>query len=166
MRSFILPLALCAGSAAFADIQVTFDEGAPKDRFTVVHMGGCVFGPIHVDIDLSGSAAGLIFDVTATGAGVQVFQPAELVAGDTLLSVPLSIKDGDTLAPLALNSMAPGETVAFTIDVDDTVSGRQTVVNGAEIEGAFVRVAYAGTEHLGAFDRTGVARVAMPACVS
>ena len=61
-----------------ADIVVNFVESAPKDRFVIENTGECEFENLVVEIDLSGSAGGLIFDTTATGAGVEVFQPFEV----------------------------------------------------------------------------------------
>ena len=80
---------------SLASIQVRFDEGAPKDRFTIENAGNCDLGSTVISIDLSGSPHGLIFDVTGKGAGVQVFQPFELVnGGENLRKIPI-VKDGD-----------------------------------------------------------------------
>jgi len=65
-------LTLCA-TPAFADIEVTFLESAPKDRFTFTNTGACDLGPAVLSLDLAGSAAGLIFDTSGAGAGVEVF---------------------------------------------------------------------------------------------
>ena len=70
-----LALALAVGSPVGADITVRFDEGAPKDRFSITNQGACPLGEVAVTLDLGASAAGLIFDVTSLGAGVSVFQP-------------------------------------------------------------------------------------------
>ncbi|MEM7525143.1 MAG: aggregation factor core, partial [Pseudomonadota bacterium] len=64
-------LALFSGSAAIADVTISFEESAPKDRFVLSHDGACSLGPLDVVIDLGGSAGRLIFDPTATGAGVE-----------------------------------------------------------------------------------------------
>ena len=66
-------IALLSANPAFADITVTFAEGAPTDRFTIAANDSCVTGPVQMTIDLSESDAGLVFDVTAAGAGVEVF---------------------------------------------------------------------------------------------
>ncbi|MEO1695473.1 MAG: aggregation factor core, partial [Pseudomonadota bacterium] len=59
--------ALVAATPARADLEVRFDEGAPKDRFTVENTSGCAIGAAQITIDLSGSPFGLIFDTTGSG---------------------------------------------------------------------------------------------------
>lgn len=136
LSALILFLAL--STPALADLQVRFDEGAPKDRFTISNVGNCAVGATIVSIDLSGSPYGLIFDTTGSGAGVQVFQPFELTAGkDRLASIPV-VKDGQNKITLNLLDLKPGETVSFTIDVDDTVNNREITVADTEIVGATI----------------------------
>ncbi|ABG30988.1 aggregation factor core [Roseobacter denitrificans] len=159
-----LTVAAVASGAAFADIVVTFDEGAPKDRFTLVNDGTCPLSDVTVTIDLGASAAGLIFDVTARGAGVQVFQPLELVAGRDLLGEVPDVRDGDNSIALPIADFAPGAQVAFTIDVDDTVGTREITVSGAEIEGAKVFVSHDGGVREATFGADAIARVGMDGC--
>lgn len=158
--------AICAASPALAEIQVTFLEGAPKDRFIVSNASDCTLTSAQVTIDLNGSTAGLIFDVTASGQGVEVFQPFELVEGaDTLVSLP-QVMDGDRAVTLDIRQLGTGQQVAFTIDVDDTAGGREITVNGSEIDGAQVRVAHAGGMAEGPFTNASRATVTAPGCVS
>jgi len=160
----VAAMALC--SPAMADVLVEFDEGAPKDRFTVTGLGECMTGPADVTIDLSGSTAGLIFDVTGAGAGVQVFQPFEAsVSGDSLLGAT-EVRDGDTEVTLRLRDISLGTSVSFTIDVDDTAGGRKITVSGSEIAGASVRVADGQGAFEALFSEDGVARVLVDGCVS
>jgi hypothetical protein len=73
----------------FADMFISFDEGAPKDRFTFSNTGNCAIEAATVKLDLSGSKSGLIFDVTENGEGVDVFQPLEITSGkNALLTMP------------------------------------------------------------------------------
>jgi len=123
---------------AHADISARFIEGAPKDRFEITSMSDCLVGPVSVSIDLEGSAGGLIFDTTDKGAGVEVFQPFELVKGSDIVTRAPMVLDGDTALSLDLSMMPKGQTVAFTLDVDDTGGAREITVSGAEIEGAKV----------------------------
>lgn len=133
-------LALTCATPAMSDVVVQFDEGAPKDRFTISNTGTCPLGNVTVVLDLGASAAGLIFDVTGAGAGVSVFQPLELVAGaEYLASVP-EVQDGDTRLELPLTALAPGARIAFTIDVDDTAGTSETMVTGSEMAGATVSI--------------------------
>ena len=151
---------------ATADVLVEFDEGAPKDRFTVTGLAECATGPAEITIDLSGSAAGLIFDVTGSGAGVQVFQPFEASAsGDALLGAT-EVRDGDTEVTLRLRDIAMGTSVSFTIDVDDTTGGREITVSGSEIAGASVRVSNGQGDFEAAFSEAGTARVPVDGCMS
>lgn len=160
MRLPVILTAIClATPAVSADLIVTFRDGAPKDRFTISYDGSCAAAAMTVDIDLGTAPAGLIFDTTAAGAGVDVFQPLEWVVGTARTSV---VSDGDTVVSLGLDALAPGETLAFTVDIDDTTSNRQITVNGSEMIGATLRAG--GQEAL--FDGTGTARVALAPCVS
>ena len=132
-------LTAAIGTAAHADIAVNFDEGAPKDRFSFQNVGECAVKSTDIELDLSGSKSGLIFDTTGTGAGVEVFQPLEIVAGSDALKSITQVTDGDTLVTLSIDELQPGDTIAFTIDVDDTAGNREITVSGSEIEGAIVR---------------------------
>ena len=166
MRPFVLFASLFCASAVHADLAVTFSEGAPKDRFTFEAVGGCMNGPTVIELDLAGSDAGLIFDVTGSGAGVEVFQPFELVAGGALLAQTPKVEDGDTSLRLNLTGLAQGAEVAFTIDRDDTLGGREITVNGSEIKGAVVRVTTAEGTQSGEFGSDAKAIVAMAGCKS
>ena len=163
--STLLAIALgLAALPAFASIGVSFTESAPKDRFEITNLATCDVVATDVVIDLGASAAGLIFDVTGAGAGVEVFQPFELVAGaDALAAVP-KVADGDTQVVLSIRRLAPGKRIAFTIDVDDTIGPRGIMVSGSEIQGAVVRVAAAGTSTSGRFSSQGKAVVQTPPC--
>lgn len=123
---------------SLASIQVRFDEGAPKDRFTIENAGNCDLGSTVISIDLSGSPHGLVFDVTGKGAGVEVFQPFELVNGREILRGIPTVKDGDDQVSLELSGFKAGETLSFTIDVDDTMNAQQITVSNSEIAGATI----------------------------
>ena len=151
---------------AFADLLVRFDEGAPKDRFTLTQTGGCPLGPSEITIDLSGSAAGLIFDVTSDGAGVEVFQPFELTAGAAQIATLPVVTDGDTKLTLSITSLPDDESVAFTIDVDDTLGSRAITVSDSEITGASVILRQDQTVLTGVFDQTATTRISVADCTS
>lgn len=151
-----------AAPMAQADLAVRFDEGAPKDRFTFTNTGDCALPAGTITLDIGAAPAGLIFDVTASGAGVEVFQPFEVVAGgDNLRSLP-KVSDGQSAIALDLSGLAVGASVAFTIDVDDTGGGREITVSGSEIAGAVVRMAGKTAQ----FDATARATVPTAACGS
>jgi len=166
MRPTVLALALFAASPSLADISVEFDEGAPKDRFTITNVGDCALGALGVTLDMSTSQSGLIFDVTGSGAGVEVFQPFELASGQSILSATPDVTDGQQSISLSLLGLADGQSIAFTIDVDDTTSDRQITVSGSEIAGAQVRVDLDGETATGTFGTDATSRVELTACVS
>ena len=154
---------------AFADISAKFVESAPKDSFTFVNTSACATGPIDLTVDLSGSAAGLIFDTTGNGAGVEVFQPFELVAGGAELKSVEAVTDGDTSVKLRLKDLPAGGKIAFTIDVDDTLaasSNGQIMVSGGEIAGASVSMTAGGDTTRTTFDNRGNATLALKDCQS
>ena len=166
-----MPLAAGLGCAFIAlattvqaDIVVRFVESAPKDRFVIENTGTCATGPAQITIDLKPAPVGLIFDTTAAGAGVEVFQPFEVALGAEMLDGAVLPTDGDTAVTLDLNNLGPRSTFAFTVDVDDTGERSelgQIRVSDAEIAGAQVMVN--GTT--AAFDGTATATVPM-ACLS
>ena len=165
LRTTILSGAILLGAApALADIELRFDEGAPKDRFTLRNAGDCAIENAEVTIDLSGSAGRLVFDVTGGGAGVEVFQPFEVVEGEGALGALPEIGDGDDAVTLAVTSLAPGAAIAFTIDVDDTLKVREITVTDSEIAGGTVRVSLPGTTVSGTFSGSNVVRVALRDC--
>lgn len=163
--ALVLCLAMClAAFPAAADLRVRFIEGAPKDRFVITNEARCAVLQSEFVVDLAGSAAGLIFDVTGEGAGVQVFQPFELLDGAAALNAIPKVSDGDTRLSLSIRSLAPGAQIAFTIDVDDTLGPRGITVSDAEIAGATVRLVSGGVTRSGTFSPRSEAVVKTPAC--
>lgn len=159
----LIVLSLMAGPAR-ADISVTFSEGAPKDRFIIANTSDCELNDLAIVIDLSSSSSGLVFDVTNSGAGVQVFQPFEFVSGgDDVVGQPV-VRDGDNTLRLALKRLARGEPVSFTIDVDDTMGGREITVSGSEISGARFDVQLSSASVTGIFDVSAVAVARINSC--
>lgn len=163
-----LALSLSATSVfAQAQLSVEFRESAPKDRFIITNSGGCDVSA-NVSIDLANSAGKLIFDTTSQGAGVEVFQPFEIVAGADNLKNQPNIIDGDKSVELMIQSLGINDSVAFTIDVDDTLAQSdlgQIRVSGSEIKGATVLVAKNGVQS-GTFGSNGLAQVILGACAT
>jgi len=136
---------LCVGVAqtANANLQVNFIESAPKDSFVITNIGQCDLTNLTVEIDLSNSAGKLIFDTSATGAGVEVFQPFEVKEGAVKLQSSASVADGDKSLTVSIDQLPADHAVSFTIDVDDTLpksSLGQIRVAGSEVQGAEVRL--------------------------
>ncbi len=167
MRFGVLSVVIfCWASPSFGDVQVRFDEGAPKDRFTISNIGGCALGATAVTIDLRGSPYGLIFDVTGSGAGVEVFQPFELLRGGENLKTQPTVMDGDNQLTLDFHGLVAGASLAFTIDVDDTANRSETMVSGAEIVGAGVVVRTGVSSSSASFGEDAIATVAISSCTS
>jgi len=165
MRTAALILSLLAPAAA-ADVTVTFIEGAPTDRFVIASNADCALGDAQLAIDLGGSAGGLIFDVTSAGQGVEVFQPLTLVSGADQVRAISEITDGGTQLTVDLQALQADRPVAFTLDLDDTLGGREITVSGAEIAGATVTLASAGSVQSATFDTAARARLDGFGCTS
>jgi len=161
-------LTLLSVEAAQANIEVSFIEGAPKDQFVIKNKGKCSLEVLTVEIDLTKSAGRLIFDTTATGAGVEVFQPFEVTRGDITLVSQSVVKDGDAKLALSIPNLATGKSVSFTIDVDDTLPVSELGkirVSGSEIKNGLVKVS-SGKKMLASalFGSNSKATVLQPTC--
>lgn len=159
-----LPLVCALTAPAAADITVSFRDSAPKDIFVLRNEGACDLGKMSLTIDLSASASGLIFDTTASGAGVEVFQPFEIVRGGAYLSALPNVGDGMTSLTLEFDRFPAAGEVQFTIDVDDTLprgQWGQIRVSGGEMAGAEL----AGLERRVSFNAKGVAALPVTACM-
>lgn len=151
-------------SGAQAELIVSFHEGAPKDRFRLENTGSCTLRDSYVLLDLTSSQGRVVFDVTAAGQGVEVFQPFEVIEGAaSLRSVPI-VLDGQTEIMFDIAELAPSEAITFTIDVDDTLGRRETTVIGAEIEGARVTLAQQGQLAQAVFSKEARATLPMSEC--
>ena len=163
-KIFVAVAAALFFSPAVADVNVEFVEGAPKDRFILTNSGRCSIEAMAVTLDLSTSASGVIFDVTGSGAGVEVFQPFEIVTGESYVSAIPAVADGDRAVTLQLDRLPAGQSVAFTIDVDDTRGTRGITVSDSELRGATALIRTASWEASEAFGETSSLRVPLPAC--
>lgn len=125
-----------AAAPALAQVDLKFIEGAPKDRFVLTNQSDCLLDGQDLVLDLRATTGKLIFDVTSAGAGVEVFQPLEMTSGADKLSAVPSVMDGDQTIAFNLAGFGPGDAIAFTIDVDDTLGAREITVTGSEMDGA------------------------------
>jgi hypothetical protein len=154
-------------SGAFADTSITarFIEGAPKDRFEVSNISACPLVDATVIVDLSSSPAGLIFDVSSSGAGVEVFQPFEVAQNAETLKRQPHVRDGQSEVHLEIGTLPAGETLAFTIDVDDTGGGREITVSNAEIAGSRLIIDHRGQLSEAAFSQHSMASLPYDTCL-
>lgn len=136
-------LALSVTSTALlADITIRFQESAPKDRFVISTT--CPLVDVSVAIDLQGSAGSLIFDVTADGQGVEVFQPVEVQAGNATVQ---PVTDGDQQLNLTIPTLPVGTDVIISADLDDVLvdsSLGQIRVSRSELDGAAITIGFDG----------------------
>ena len=98
-----------------------------------------------------------------------MFQPYETVAGAESIASVTPVTDGDTSLSLTLTGLAPAQSVAFTIDVDDTLRHSalgQIQVTDSEAAGATLIVETASGTSIGVFDNTSRARITLPDCTS
>lgn len=163
-----LQVILFWGQFAYADIEVTFVESAPKDRFVINNTGDCNLEDLILHVDLSKSAGRLIFDTTATGAGVEVFQPFEVVKGNLKLISSTKVNDGDKKLSLNIESVASKNSVSFSIDVDDTLAQSELGnirVSESEIANASVTINAKDKKPFTAtFNSNGRALIILPPC--
>jgi hypothetical protein len=164
----VASVCLLAGQLAHANVEVTFVESAPKDRFVLHNASQCALNDLTVHLDLSNSVGRLIFDTTATGAGVEVFQPFEVKKGNLKLISASEVKDGDSTLSLSIENIAANDSVSFTIDVDDTLTQSELGnirVSGSEIANALIEITTEGQQEFSAiFDNKGKALVSLPSC--
>ena len=138
MKHLALIFAL-APIASQAAINLEFQEGAPKDRF-VIENNLCSLSDVTLTIDLSTAPAGLIFDVTDQGAGVEVYQPVELESGTAILT---EVTDGSQKLQLRMPDFALGDAITVSADLDDTMPNSnlgQIRVANSEIAGVTVSI--------------------------
>ena len=160
-------LLLLGTAPIYADVQVRFVEGAPKDRFIFTASDAfCEMGPIALTVDLRGSAGALLFDVAESGAGVEVFQPLEVVMGEDALLNVTTVADGDQSLTIELSALKPGVPFAFTIDVDDTLGAREITVSGSEILGAEVTLTSGSETRTALFGENAEAVINWSSCGS
>ncbi|MGB0927889.1 MAG: aggregation factor core [Pikeienuella sp.] len=167
LKRILLSAVLTAPTLAAADINIKFFEGAPTDRFEITNSSTCMVDELAMTINLAGSAGKLIFDTTATGAGVEVFQPMRITAGNDYLAEVSAVTDGDQTVTLTINSFDARGVISFTADLDDQLDqsdlGQIRVTNG-EIEGAAV-IATAPQEQVQAtFGPDAAANIKLAAC--
>lgn len=145
LSATVIGMLLLTGQSAQANIEVNFIEGAPKDRFIIKNASNCNLKNLTVEIDLSQSVGKLIFDTTASGAGVEVFQPFEVTKGSISLVSQNRVKDGAAKLALDIKALNAGDSASFTIDVDDTLPigelGNIRVAN-SEIQNGMVKVSF------------------------
>lgn len=162
-----LPAFAC-GPAAI----VEFTDDSPKDRFEIRNVSAGSWTLVAFTLQLEGARGDLVFDTAAGGEGLSVYQPFETAGSDVRLVRAPDVGDGDRRLDLGFEAFGPGGRFDFTIDIDDRLPRSewgQTIVSGAEIEGAEVVAVFVGADgtesrQQGRFDSDSVARVNSGAC--
>ncbi|GMG85545.1 hypothetical protein LNKW23_47680 [Paralimibaculum aggregatum] len=149
--------------------RVRFHETSP-DFFAVENLSPPGWQILRVAIALPGSAGRLIFDTAPGGPGRSAATAFFAHGGPVRLAAEPQVPDGAEALALDFTSFAPGQRFAFTIDMDDRVSGLAgTSVSGTEIEGAGLSVSFAqdgaAETHTGTFD-AGAEAIARALCLS
>ena len=152
-----------------ANVDIKFQESAPKDRFTITNTSDCTLQNLLVTFDLTKTAGQLIFDTTADGEGVEVFQPFESRSNKMTLSQQAAVRDGQRSLTVDISELPPVSSVSFTIDVDDTLPQSELGmirVAGSEMVGAIVSIDLEGAEGMSAvFDATSTASIPLSTCI-
>ena len=144
-----------------AQVSIRYVDAAP-DRFSFTLDGACPLGPATFRIDLTGSRAGLLIDMSGGGS----VRELTVVSGAERVTALPQPQDGATEFEIELSEMVPGETIAVTIDLDDTRSARPTIIRGWEIEGVRAEISAAGASASAEFAASGVAVLPFSPCLS
>lgn len=160
----ILAASIVFASPLSAEIQIEFKEGAPKDRFVISNLGDCDYKNVSMQVDLSNSAGKLIFDTTNQGAGVEVFQPFEIVSGQEWIIDTDTPSDGDQSFALEIAALPSGADLILSTDVDDTIAAREITVRGSEFNGSTAAVTIDGRTETVEFGDTPIARLQPSNC--
>ncbi|MEO0792036.1 MAG: aggregation factor core [Pseudomonadota bacterium] len=155
-----------AGAPSKGTITATFRDGAPSDRFVIQNNGSCPIAGATLTIDLKGSRGRLIFDTTAGGPGSLVYQPLRIVEGQAALASGPTVADGAESLTLNVGVLGGGDRIVFTIDVDDRESSVPTIVDGAEIAGAVIKLSGIATARATFTDQGEAVLAALPCALS
>ena len=166
--TFLATTLLCAYQPVSAGMDIAFVESAPKDWFSLTNSGECVLEKLSMTLDLSSSAGKLIFDTTSAGDGVEVFQPFETREGTVQLTSAETVLDGENRLSVYIDTLAPGQSVSFTIDVDDTLSKSELGnirISDSEIAGGMVSLSVDDQPSVtGTFNRQAQISLPSPDC--
>jgi len=115
---------------------VTFLGGAPGTRLT----------ELRIDTDKLGDGLTIgdaLFDTHLGGTGAFGAAPFIILEKNGIDSVIAAVEDGGTLLRLTFTGFDPGETLVFSIDVDEMgFRGPNAVVEGNEFEGSILTASF------------------------
>lgn len=178
MRLFILGLLLvaCLGivSPALAcgpEVRIQFAEESP-DRFRITFVRGPKLHLVSLRINLSGSAAGAVFDDFDDFDGLAMQGPQPNSSGVSIRSIKYRASGQETVT-LTFDGFAAQRVVDFRSDLDDTGAAGDPDQNhlvdgelsGASAEATLVSATGRRIAISGRFDKRGQARLGERACV-
>jgi len=170
LKTYLTLLVFLLITIGFAQttIEVRFIESAPKDSFVITNTGSCDLGEFSLTINLTETKGKLIFDTSEAGAGVEVFQPFEVVKGDIQLESSEAVSDGDSVLTVRIGKLAADASASFTIDLDDTLVNSDLGmirVTNSEIENAIAVIVTPEEEVFASvFDDTSRAIIPLTNC--
>ena len=138
-----MPWAAHAEAVCQQQIALVFTESAPRDMFEIRNGSSTGQRIQRLALDLAPSAGRLVFDTSAGGTGVDVFQPFRAETGLAKLADAPEVKDGADRLELTFARFDAGQRFRFSIDVDDRLTTSdmgQTRVSGREMAGAVLTV--------------------------
>ena len=110
--------------------EITFQGGAPGTRLT----------ELSIETDKQGDGLTIgdcLFDTAPGGLGAYGSDPLSVVSRDGIDSVAFSVADGGQSLVLTFAGFDPGDTLVFTVDVDEMgFLGPNAVAEGNEFEGS------------------------------
>ena len=162
-------LTACVVSTGHAEILLTYDESAATPHFEISNDSACATGAMEVLIDLESSAAELFFDNRTTGTNLfdAALAPFRIESGADRVSQVDEPDTGSGRIAIRLSDMMPGESVSFSIDVDDQLDDGEradALAEGSRIAGAVAVVAKDGSERAALYGAQGAASVDIGGC--
>lgn len=154
-------LIACLASPAAADVEVQF-FGYNGDNFIIANTDACPLIDSTIEIDLSPTAGGVFFDVSAAPPGYQRPRPFEITFGEDFLAEVPKVKDGDTSVLLKVKHLPPESIIRFSVDTDFEKLGSGASVYTSHVEGGLIRISDADAV---TFDEDGFALVPGGGCV-
>jgi hypothetical protein len=167
LAAAVAAIFLCVHSAS-AEIVISFEESAPKDRFFMSNRSSCDIDAGSITIDLSSSTSELFFDTDPSGPGENVAQPFEIERTKKVSATSLPVPDGASSAEIRFRDFLPGGEIVATVDLDDSVpSGPRGVqmIDASELAGVRVTVATnAGARHTATFNEESRVSIELTGC--
>jgi len=103
--------------SASAEIMISFEESAPKDRFSVSNWSSCEITAGSITFDRSSATSELLFDTEPSGPGENVAQPFEIELTKKVSATSIPVPDGASSAEIRFSDFSPGGEIVVTVDI-------------------------------------------------